>query len=184
MCAGRRPYTSYYRGRVTCFRFSFSAAEVYRVLENRLPFLHHCYIHYSPLYNMLCPSYPILSVILIMQSALLSQTSQSSRKSSNELAELLSRNCIQVEVAAPNELEIMLFLPPPPLQPRTRHPSSSLGLNSKSTFMLKKAWKRFQPKLEAIPEMFESHEPRPGSWIALYQYLPRRKRHAMYAQLD
>ncbi|PVH90274.1 hypothetical protein DM02DRAFT_665298 [Periconia macrospinosa] len=94
------------------------------------------------------------------------------------LADLFSQNRIEVKVAAPNELEVELFLPPPPRsQPRQTTPKSSKPY-------LKRAWKRFQPKLEAIPELLEASELRPASWVALYQYLPKRKRHAMYALLD
>lgn len=89
------------------------------------------------------------------------------------LADLFAQNRIEVKVDAPNELEVVLFLPPPP--PPRSEPRQPL---------LKRAWKRFQPKSEAIPELFERPELRPASWVTLYRYLPKRKRHAMYALLD
>lgn len=102
-----------------------------------------------------------------------------------ELARLMSRHRVQIVSSGRNELEVTLFLPPPPCPP----PNTGT------------IWKKqYKQQLQTIKEVPEEHDTQGPSateklgkgegvthservWITLYEYMPNltRKRDAMYA---
>jgi hypothetical protein len=102
-----------------------------------------------------------------------------------KLANALSRHRIQINSATRNELEVVMFLLPPPCTA----PKPVLRVTGAQNF--RKRLPSFIPSLEPIPEILEENlvnyleslENYTSGWITLYNHMPKRKRYAIYAAL-